>query len=116
MENVNYRADRNMPAAAYAFDSASLAMLIASFSAVLVLGFDLLILAGYVGILYTLLTWFGVISVTSGVLGSTGYALSDLLGQAPPDKRSFVKVSLSNTQKETCKFYKSQLEFASLFF
>ncbi|KAG0149552.1 hypothetical protein CROQUDRAFT_713842 [Cronartium quercuum f. sp. fusiforme G11] len=88
---ISELADRNMPPAAWAFDISTLAVLIAALAAVLSLGVDLLFLAGYVGVLSIFLTWFAGISVISGVLGTSGYSLSNLLGQAPPDKREFVK-------------------------
>ncbi|KAH9822683.1 hypothetical protein DFH28DRAFT_949444 [Melampsora americana] len=87
---VSELTNRNMSPAAYAFDASSLAMLIASFSAVMTLGIDLLFLAGYVGALYTILTTFGVISVASGFLAGNGFTISSLLSDGPEDKKSFV--------------------------
>lgn len=87
---VSELTNRNMSPAAYAFDASAMAMLIASFAAVMTLGVDLLFLAGYVGVLYTILSTFGIISVTSGALASNGFTISSLLSKAPEDKKSFI--------------------------
>lgn len=88
-----HRTFRNMSPSTWAFDASVLTILVASFAAVMTLGVDLLFAAGYVGALYWFLRGFALTSVVAGVFGSNGFAVSSLLGQAPEDKKAFVKVS-----------------------
>ncbi|CAH7690219.1 hypothetical protein BY996DRAFT_4593034 [Phakopsora pachyrhizi] len=83
--------DKNKSASEWTFDIAVLGALVASFAAVVGLGASALIALGYLGILYGTLVNFGILSLLAGNIAAASFSLSTLLGQAPPDKKSFIK-------------------------
>ncbi|MBW0501626.1 hypothetical protein O181_041341 [Austropuccinia psidii MF-1] len=89
---VSGLAERNMKVRDFVFDGAVLAALVASAAATLALGVSALFAIGYL-VPYGFLLTFGVTSIFAGMLASTGFSVSSLLGEAPPDKKSFMKWS-----------------------